>query len=390
MDVLVPDIPSDYDGYRHEVRAFIAAHKPALQWKQRAGLRTPERREDVDALRAWTRALYDAGYVIGRFAPEVDPFKARILEEELRLTGIPYVMGNPLVDTAIRRFGTEDQQRTYLPAIARGDHIWTQLFSEPDAGSDLASLQCRARLEGDQYVVSGQKVWSTWAQWADYGFLLARSKATGERHQGISAFILDMRSEGVQVRPLREMTGTTDFNEVFLDGVRVPVQNVIGTPGEGWRVATFSLANERGLVGAGGEDRIAGLVRAARDHRRAGRPAIEDGAVRQDIGRLAALSRIQHYLSHRVATRAAHGTPAPWDAPLWKIWFSEVNLATAELGLSLQGPRSVVVEGEATAFEDGRWQDLFLYARAWTIAGGTNEILRNMIAERGLGLPREP
>jgi alkylation response protein AidB-like acyl-CoA dehydrogenase len=168
------------------------------------------------------------------------------------------------------------------------------------------------------------------------------------------------------------------------------VENVIGTPGEGWRIATFSLANERGNVGGAGVDRVAGLVRAARDHRRRGRPAIEDGAVRQDIGRLTALSRIHRYLGYRVTTRAAQGKPAPWDAPLGKIWFSEVNLAAAELGLSLQGPRSVLVEGEAMAFEDGWWQDSFLYARAWTIAGGTNEILRNMIAERGLGLPREP
>jgi alkylation response protein AidB-like acyl-CoA dehydrogenase len=333
--------------------------------------------------------LHDAGYVVPRFATgEVDRFEARILEEELRGTGVPYVLGNPLVDSALRRFGSEEQQRTYLPAIASGEHIWTQLFSEPNAGSDLASLQTRARLDGDTYVVSGQKVWSTWAQWSDYGYLLARTDPEAERHSGITAFILDMHSPGIEARPLREMTGTTDFNEVFLSDVRVPATNVIGTPGEGWRIATFSLANERGMVGGAGGDAVGALIADAKAHRRAGRSTIEDSAVRQDIGRLAARSRIQRYIGHRVATRAAAKALTPWDAPLAKIWFSELNLEMAELALSLQGARSTLVEGEPLAFDDGRWQDSFLYARAWTIAGGTNEVLRNMIAERGLGLPR--
>jgi alkylation response protein AidB-like acyl-CoA dehydrogenase len=392
MDVIVPPIAATYDAYRATLRAFIDAHKPELEWKQRTGLRAPENAGDVELLRGYTRALYDAGYVLDRFSVEPgEPYEQRILEQELGAAGIPHVLGNPLVSGALRHFGTEGQRAAFLPPMARGDHIWTQLFSEPDAGSDLTSLQTRATRDGDDYVVVGQKVWSTWAQWSDYGYLLARTEPL-EGPAGISAFILEMRSPGVDVRPLREMTGTTDFNEVFFDEVRVPAANIIGAPGEGWRVAGASLAEERTGIGGtgGGTDPVRRLVDVARRHRRGGHPTIEDAAVRQQIGDFAARSRIQRHLGQRMATKAAKGQITPADAPMAKIWFSELNLEIAEAALALQGARSMAIEGDELAFEDGRWQDAFLYARAWTIAGGSNEIMRNLIAERGLGLPREP
>lgn len=392
MDVIVPPIPAAYDQYRSTLRAFIAEHRPVLEWKQRTGLRVPDSANDVTLLRNYARALYDAGYRLDRFAAESgDPHEQRILEQELGAAGVPHVLGNPLVAGALKHFGTDHQRARFLPPMARGDEIWTQLFSEPDAGSDLTSLQTRATLDGDDYVVVGQKVWSTWAQWSDYGYLLARTEPV-EGPAGISAFILDMHSPGVEVRPLREMTGTTDFNEVFFDDVRIPRANIIGAPGEGWRVAGASLAEERtGVGGAGGGlDPVRRLVDVARQHRRGGGSAIEDGAVRQQIGAFAARSRIQRHLGQRMATKAARGRITPADAPLSKIWFSELNLELAEAALALQGARSMAVEGDELAYEDGRWQDGFLYARAWTIAGGSSEIMRNLIAERGLGLPREP
>jgi alkylation response protein AidB-like acyl-CoA dehydrogenase len=392
MDVTVPGIPERYEPYRADLRRFIAEHRPALQWKQRSGLRVPEREEDVEALRRWVRALYDAGYRLERFLvdEDTDPHEQRVLELELGATGIPFVLGNPLVSGALKMFGTPQQQTNYLPPMGRGDHIWTQLFSEPNAGSDLASLRTRAELDGDTYVVHGQKVWSTWAQWSDYGYLLARTEPV-PGPPGITAFVVDMRAPGVEVRPLREMTGTTDFNEVFLDAVRIPAVDVIGRPGDGWRVANASLMMERGQVGAGTSGAAAtALVRLARAHPRKGRPAIEDDSVRQAIGALHARTRIQKALGYRVATRAARGTIDASDAPLTKIWFSELNLEVAEYAIALQGPRGVLVEGDPEAVEDGAWQDRFLYARAWTIAGGSNEIMRNLIAERGLGLPKEP
>jgi alkylation response protein AidB-like acyl-CoA dehydrogenase len=365
-----------------------------LAWKQRTGVRVPDRADDVELLRGYVRALYDAGYLLERFAADggaVDPFEQRILEQELGAAGVPHVLGNPLVAGALKHFGTDEQRATYSPPLARGDHIWTQLFSEPDAGSDLTSLQTRAIRSGDEYVVVGQKVWSTWAQWADYGYLLARTEPV-EGAGGITAFILDMHSPGVDVLPLREMTGTTDFNEVFFDEVRIPAANVMGAPGEGWRVAGASLAEERTGVGSagGGVDPAQRLVRLARRSHRLGRPAIEDGAVRQQIGELAARSRIQRHLGQRMATKAMKGQITAADGPIAKIWFSELNLETTEAALALLGARSMAVEGDELAEEDGRWQDAFLYARAWTIAGGSNEIMRNLIAERGLGLPREP
>ena len=268
--------------------AFISDHRPRLDWKPRSGIRVPDDPADVETLRAWVRALHDAGYVVDRFGDDVDPYEARIMHEELGRTGIPYVLGNPLVAGAIRMFGTDEQQRTYLAPMARGDHIWTQLFSEPDAGSDLASMSTRAQRDGDGYVVDGQKVWSTWAQFADFGYLLARTEPV-PGPAGITAFILDMRSPGVTTRPLREMTGTSDFNEVFLDDVRVPAANVIGEPGQGWRIATASLASERGGVGSRSSgDSVANLLRVARRYRRGAGRAIDDGAVRQDLARFAA------------------------------------------------------------------------------------------------------
>jgi alkylation response protein AidB-like acyl-CoA dehydrogenase len=392
MDVVVPTIPGTYDEYRRELRAFIAAHRPALDWKQRSGMRVPDRAEDVERLRTYARAIYDAGYVSDRFSTERgDPYEQRIMQQEFAAAGIPHLLGNPLVAGALTHFGTEEQRAAYLPPMARGDHIWTQLFSEPDAGSDLTGLQTRGTKDGDDYVIVGQKVWSTWAQWADFGYLLARTEPV-EGAGGISAFILDMHSPGVAVRPLREMTGTTDFNEVFFDEVRVPAANVIGAPGEGWKVAGASLVEERANVGGGGSGRdpVHDLVRAARRHHRGGRPALEDGGVRQQIGDLAARARIGRHLGQRMATKAARGQLTPADAPLSKIWFSELNLRIAEAALALQGARSMATEGDELSDEDGRWQDAFLYARALTIAGGSNEIMRNLIAERGLGLPREP
>jgi alkylation response protein AidB-like acyl-CoA dehydrogenase len=389
MDVHVPAIPASYDAYRAKLRAVVTAHRPDLEWKQRAGLRAPEDRATVEVLRSFVRAVYDAGYVLQRFSSVPgDPIKDRILDEELAATGLPYVLGNPLVAGALLAFGTEAQQATYLPAIGRGDHIWTQLFSEPDAGSDLTSLKTRGQLDGDDYVINGQKVWSTWAQWSDYGYLLARTEPV-DGAAGISAFVLDMRTPGVEIRPLREMTGTADFCEVFFEDVRVPAANLIGAPGEGWRVAGASLVTERSGVGGGRSGSlVSGLVALAGGQRRGDGTALEDSAVRQAIGGYAARSRIQKALSYKMATKAGKGALEASDAPISKIWFSELNLEVAEYALALQGPSSAAVEEDAV--DGGRWQDAFLYARAWTIAGGSNEIMRNLIAERGLGLPREP
>jgi alkylation response protein AidB-like acyl-CoA dehydrogenase len=391
MDVTIPAIPASYDPYREQLQAFIAAHLPVLHTVPRPGARMPESAADLALLRTWVAALHDAGYGLARFSPqERDPYEERIIYEELGRTGVPFILGNPLVSGALKAFGTSAQLARYLPPMSRGEHIWTQLFSEPDAGSDLTSLQTRGRQDGDEWVIDGQKVWSTWAGFADFGYLLARTEPDAGP-AGITAFILDMRSPGVETRPLREMTGTADFSEVFLTDVRVPAEHIIGARGAGWKVANASLAAERGGVGElSSGDVIEGLLRLARDGCRGGRPAIEDGSVRQDIAAFAARARIQDYLGHKVATRALRGSMTVTDAPVMKVWVSELNLEAHEYGLGLQGLRSALSERDPEVVDGGHWQDSFLYARALTIAGGSNEIMRNMIAERGLGLPREP
>jgi len=245
---------TDLDRFRAEVRTFIAANAPQIQ--QRPGVRSPETPEELAALQRWTAQLFAAGY-LGANWPQAyggDPgYDARrdvvVAQEMARVRALEPIAGNGLVAHALIHFGTETQQSHHLPRIRRAEEVWCQLFSEPGAGSDLASLRTRAVPDGDNgWRVSGQKVWTTNGQWSDYGFLLARTDPDVPKHRGISAFVLDMRAPGVTVRPLREITGTSDFNEVFLDEVPISPDAMIGGPGQGWMVANAALAHERAGV----------------------------------------------------------------------------------------------------------------------------------------------
>ncbi|GAB2857117.1 acyl-CoA dehydrogenase family protein [Nocardioides pacificus] len=381
--------------FRAEVRAFIAEHSPAP--KHHTGVRSPDA-ELVPAIRGWTAKLYAAGYLGAEWPvehggrPGVAPEEAFIVAEEMaRARTWEPIGAAPLAAAALIDFGTKEQKAYFLPRIRSAADIWCQLFSEPGAGSDLASLKTRARLDGDHYVVDGQKVWTTNGHHADVGYLLARTDQEAPKHKGITAFALDMTTLGVDVRPLREITGTSDFNEVFLDSVRIPVDRVIGAVNDGWRVANSSLAHERTGVAAMSVELLHSLgdlrtlaSRPGDD----GRPLIEDAGVRQRLGRVATHVHVTDLMSKAVQSHMLAGTLDAADAPLVKINFSETNLETAELGLALQGLDGLAVEGDDDAVADGWWQDAFLYARAYTIAGGANEVLRNVVAERALGLPR--
>jgi alkylation response protein AidB-like acyl-CoA dehydrogenase len=376
--------------FRSEVRAFIAAHSPGT--KHHTGVRAPEP-ELIPAIRAWTAALYGAGYLGAEWPeqyggrPDVEPEKAFIVAEEIaRARTWAPIGAAPLAGAAIIDFGTDAQKQHFLPRIRSGEDIWCQLCSEPGAGSDLAGLKTRARLEGDHYVIDGQKVWTTNGQHADVGYLLARTDPDAPKHKGITAFALDMKLPGVDVRPLREITGTYDFNEVFLDSVRVPVDAVIGQVNDGWRVANSSLAHERTGVAAMSVE----LETTLDDLLELARPQLDDGAVRREIGRAATHVKVTGLMSAAAQTAMLAGRADIADAPLTKIFFSDTNVAMTELGMRLQGASAVVVEGDADAVADGWWQDAYLYARAYTIAGGANEVLKNVVAERGLGLPRDP
>lgn len=401
VDVDVVVVPAEYDEYREQVRSFIAANAPELKTKRRNGHRAPEYAEDVEALKRWIASLHAAGYQPAANRG-LDPFKLRILREEIAASGFPSLLGNSALLTALERFGTADQQRRYLPEIYSGQHVLCQLFSEPEAGSDLASLRTRAVKKGDVYVVHGTKTWTSFGQWADYGILLARTDLDAERHSGISAFILPMRDAAVHVRPMRMCVGTSDFSEVVIDGAKVPAENLIGAENDGWRVALGTLFGERTAIFAGGSDHAAGkantelgpratvteLFELAATTVSGGKSKLEESVWRYRLADLYAQASIQVYNGYRVMTRAALDTTTPADAPVSKIIGSELNLKIAETALGLLGTESVLVEGDPLAHRDGHWQDWFLYARALMIGGGTLEVMRNIIAERALGLPK--
>jgi alkylation response protein AidB-like acyl-CoA dehydrogenase len=386
----------ELEAFRKKVRAFVAEHAPGI--KTHAGVRAPEPAL-MPAIRAWIATLYEAGFLGitwpaeygGR--PDAHPLEPFIVAEEIaRARTWPPVGAASLASAALIEFGTDGQRARFLPRIRAGEDLWCQLFSEPDAGSDLAALQTRARQEGDHFVVDGQKVWTTNGQHADMGYLLARTAPEAPKHKGITAFALDMRSPGVDVRPLREITGTTDFNEVFLDGVRIPAANVIGRVNDGWRVAMSSLGHERSGVAARGVElftMLDDLLRLAEDTSVGDRPALADSATRQVIGELATRAHVNATMVALAQSRMLHHTERPADAPLGKIFFSELNHDLAAFGVRLQGADGLLTEDDPDAVAGGWWQDAHLYSRAYTIAGGANEILRTQVAERGLGLPRE-
>ncbi|MDT5015799.1 MAG: hypothetical protein QOD39_1959 [Mycobacterium sp.] len=382
--------------FRAEVRAFIAENAPAIP--PRAGVRSAENDAEFKALQEWTGRLYKAGYVGSDWPAEYggredrSPEHSIIVGEELARAQVDGAQsGSVLASHALIRYGTDEQRRRHLPEIRLGRQLWCQLFSEPGAGSDLASLRTRAARDGDRYVVDGQKVWTTNGQWAQFGYLLARTDADAPKHKGISAFILDMSAPGVSVRPLREMTGTSDFNEVFFDGVEVSADAMIGEPGQGWAIANATLAQERTGV-AGNVVKLKLAVEALTDLARQvtvdGRPAIDSDRVRDQIGQFSAEVDALSALTYANLTRWLHGDDRAHDAAMGKLMFSEINLEMARFAVELGGEAGVLVEGDDNVLDNGRWQDEWLYARAYTIAGGSSEIMRNLIAERGLGLPR--
>jgi alkylation response protein AidB-like acyl-CoA dehydrogenase len=387
----------ELEAFRTEVRAFVARYAPPIP--ARAGVRSAENETELKALQEWTARLYEAGYAGADWPKEFGGRDDRSTEhaivvgEELARAQVPGVPGaGGLASHALIHYGTEQQRRRHLPEIRAGRALWCQLFSEPGAGSDLASLRTRAVRTDDTYIINGQKVWTTDGQWAHFGYLLARTDADAPKHKGISAFILDMSTPGVTVRPLRELTGTSDFNEVFFDDVAVPVDAMIGAPGQGWAIANATLAHERTGVGAVVVKlRLAvdALIDLARRVSIGDRPAIDSDRVRDRIGQFSAEVEALSALTYANVTRWLRGAERMHDAAMAKLMFSELNLEMARFALELGGESGLLVGRDPNALDDGRWQDEWLYARGYTIAGGSSEIMRTLIAERGLGLPRD-
>jgi alkylation response protein AidB-like acyl-CoA dehydrogenase len=375
-------------------RDWVAAHVPAA-WREAAA------RGGAAAIRAVrSRADYEAWYPVfgasGLVAPtwpeaygglDVTPAVARAVEAELA----PYNLGrlNPLglnlAAPALFAHGTEDQRRRFLPPIVRNEEVWCQLFSEPGAGSDLASLATRAERDGDNWVLTGQKVWTTWAHLADFGVCLARTDADVPKRRGITYFLVDMHVPGVEVRPLRHIGGEVDFNEVFLSEVRVPDDHRVGEPGAGWAVAGATLSGERQMVagsGSGGVDRIGG----GSARRLLAVAAGAGAALRQRVVRAYAEERIRDWTNQRVRAGLGAGRPPGPESSIGKVHQGALNQRIQELAVELLGAGALAWEGAEMPYEVAG----MLRSRANTIEGGTTEVNKNIVGERVLGLPREP
>jgi alkylation response protein AidB-like acyl-CoA dehydrogenase len=373
----------DEAAFRSEVKAWIEANLP----DELRGGRLGERRFDQLG-REWSRRLHDAGYAGLTWPKEYGgagaPYSYQaILLEEFALAEAPGhigVIGLGMAGPTIIAHGTEQQKSRYLAKILSADEIWCQGFSEPGAGSDLASVRTRADLRDGNFVLNGQKVWSSFAHLADWCILVARSDPESERHAGLTYLIVDMHAPGVEVRPLRQITGEAEFNEIFFTDVEVPSENVLGEIGDGWAVAMTTLLHERGTLGfalTGALDVAVRKLIALARNRGVDDPGLLDRVAREWIELQALKLTNYRALSQLMQT----GIPGP-EGSVAKLHWSESNQRLTKLALEILGPEAQVVDS------DGAWQYQQLRSRGNTIEAGTSEILRNIIAERVLGLPR--
>jgi alkylation response protein AidB-like acyl-CoA dehydrogenase len=385
--------------FRQEVRDWLGANMPG-------GWNTPEWREPetleatVAFHKDWSRRLHEAGYVGvtwpkrygGREAPLTH--QAIVLEELSRAEAPDHIglIGVGMAGPTILAHGTDEQRDRFLANILTGEEVWCQGFSEPNAGSDLASLQTKAVPEGDGFVVSGQKVWSSFAHIADWCILLARTDGSGGKHAGLTYLLMDMHAPGVEVRPLRQITGESEFNEIFMDGVRIPGNRVVGPVGQGWQVAITTLMNERANVGfallARTEVNLRRLVTLAKTTARNGSRAADDPLVRDKLADLWADVQAFRFTVYRAFSALLKtGVPGP-EGSVAKLFWSEMAQRLTMTALEIEGTFAMLAPGSDRAVQDGRWQTLQLRSRGNTIEAGTSEILRNIIAERVLGLPK--
>ena len=377
-----------------EIRGFLAAEGPDA-----AGL--PRSLEDrMEALRAWQTRCYEAGYV-GRawpleFGGGGGPAAEQIIvDQELAAAGAPEfanVVGLDVLGPSLLRFGTDEQRRRHIPAILAAEAIWCQGFSEPDAGSDLAALRTRAEDRGDHFVVSGQKTWVSWGQFARWCGVLARTSDAGPKHHGISMLIVDMRSPGVELRPMTQITGHAEFCELFLDDVVVPRANLIGEVGDGWKIAMYTLGHERGTAALPRQVKLRTwldrAVRVAAVRTVDGERLIDDPGAQVALARaLVGVEVLRHHAYRSVGEFLNGGAVGP-DSSSVKLLMAEAEQRLAATVLDVLGPTVEHADPEALA-ENDFWYETYLYSRAASVYGGTQQIQRNIIADRVLALPQE-
>jgi len=387
------------EAFRERLRHWLQANAPGDWAKLRSRFATLT--EQIDFLKEWQRRLYEGGYIGLHWPEEYGGRGATLMEQAIffeemvraRAPELINVIGLDMAGPAIIHHGTEAQKKRFLPKILSAGEIWCQGFSEPNAGSDLANLQTRAVLENSDFVVSGQKVWTSYAHIARWCILLARTDPAAPRHKGLTYLLVDMRSPGMTVKPLRQMNGDAEFNELFFENVKVPSENVLGRVNDGWAVAITTLMFERGprtltrqlMLGQG----IDAAIELARRLDSGGRKASQDPVIRQRLAQFWIDAQALRYANLRTLTRLTRGeSPGP-EGSASKLFFSETWQRLLELILELQGPYAQLWEGSDRAIEGGYWQFRFLRSRGDTIAAGTSEIQRNIIAERVLGLPKD-
>jgi alkylation response protein AidB-like acyl-CoA dehydrogenase len=403
--------PPEAEQFRGEIRQWLADNLPA-HWAEMGPMMTAEQRRLFNE--EWNDKLFEGGWICATWPAEyggkgLSTMEAVVLAEEFERAGVPLradFFGDTLVGPTILRWGTEEQKKEFLPQILSGQISWCQGFSEPDAGSDLASVKTRAQLDGDEWVIHGQKLWTTQAHEADYIFLLARTDPDASKHAGISYLLVPMKQPGIEVRPIRQPDSSAEFNEVFFDGARCPKENVVGGVNNGWTVAMTTLGFERGTSATTGYRRfkkeLDDLIGLAQANGRIGDPQI-----RQRLAAAWIKVKIMQINGYRALTAAlgnTNDTGVPALGATNKMFWSEYHQEAMELAIDILGMSGQVLSGSGEAeFVPGYGlrqplpgypvsvlQSSFFFSRSETIWGGTAQIQRNIVGERILGLPREP
>lgn len=398
---------AEYEAFRQEVRQFLTEHwtdadaNSAPPPDSRATLMGAVVRTDAAATRFRLKAI-ERGYLY-RHVPKrygggeqpPDPLKAVIISEEFRKARAPgEVVGqgpSMLVPTLVEH-GTEEQKQKFIRDTLLGKISWCQGYSEPGSGSDLASLRTRAVLEGDFWVVNGQKIWTSNADTSEWMFCLVRTEPDAPKHDGISYLLIDMKTPGIDIRPLRQMTGDADFNEVFLENVRVPANNLVGKRGQGWIVSRSTLKHERQLLGGSLINRrmLDGIVMLAQGVTLRGQPAIKDPVIRNRLVELEAKMLASEYQGYRLLTMEARKEEPGLAGMVTKLYGTTLGYDISRLAMDIVADRGLLAPGEDSAPAMGMFVTAYMWSLGILIAGGTANIQRNIIAERGLGMPRDP
>ena len=385
--------------FRDNLRAWLKDNLNP-DWRKEYAALGGDQRADFEYLRAWQRKVYEGGYAGIHWPKEFGGRGSSLMEvaifnEEMAAAGapnMPGILGLALVGPTVIHFGTPEQKARYLSKILSGEEIWCQGFSEPNAGSDLAALRTEAVLDGDHWVVTGQKVWTSYGWASDWCELVVRTDPSAPKHKGLTVILVDMKSPGVEVRPLRQITGESEFNELFFTNVRVPVENTVGKVNDGWNVALGTLMFERATLGAGMHiiykrnfDR---LVQLAKTTERNGKPASEDPVIRQRLAQAYSEIEIMRLNQMRIFSKlTSSGVPGP-EGSVQKILWSELNQRFQQLAQEILGPYAQLSKHSAHTIDEGAFSYGFLRSRGNTIEAGTSEIQRLILGHFVLGLPK--